>query len=316
MGIKRTHNYINGIDINLDCGSNCCEEPHIVNIKGEKTCTNCGVISGLDIVGIERRAYSEEEVNERRHHEPTWRVFGPRTIIPINKKDFKNESINSKNSTLFSRLSKIQNSVINSLERNYWEALPKLKMLSLKLNLPPHIKELAWRIYTIAAQKKLTIGRSIDGFIVASIYAAIRIHEFPKILQEVCEALMTKRHGVIISLSLIIKKVLPELGLKYKPITAETLICRFSNEMGLPMNIQKEARDILEIATINGLERSGKNPKGLAASAIYTAIKRNNLKFSQKYISDIANITEVTLRSRTKQIENRLKTDNTNSSKY
>jgi len=307
MGIKRTHNYINGIDINTDCDTHCCEDPHVVNIKGENICINCGMVSDMSIIGSERRAYTDDEVNERKHHEPTWRVFGPRTLIPTNKIDFKNDPINSKKSTLFSRLSKIQNSVINSLERNYWEALPKLKMLTLKLNLPPHIKELAWRIYTISAQKKLTIGRSIDGFMVASVYAAIRIHEFPKMLEEACEALMIERHAAIISLSLVNKQVLPELGLKYKPITAEALICRFCNEMALPMNVQMEAMRILEIASKNGLERSGKNPKGLAASAIYIALKYTFHKFSQKDISDITKITEVTLRSRTKDIKKYLK---------
>ena len=307
MGIKRTHNYTNGIDINTDCNIQCCNEPHIVNIKGENTCINCGTVSDISLVGSERRAYTENEVNERKHHEPIWRVFGPRTLIPTNRIDFKNDPINSKKSTMFSRLSKIQNSVINSLERNYWEASPKLKMISLKLNLPPHIKELAWRIYTGAAQKKLTIGRSIDSFIVASVYTAIRIHECPKMLEEVCETLMIERHAVIISLTLILKKILPELGLKYKPITAETLICRFSNEIGLPMSVQKEAIRILDIATKNGLKRSGKNPKGLAASAIYIASKRTYHKFSQKFISDITKITEVTLRSRAKDIKKYLK---------
>ena len=33
-------------------------------------------------------------------------------------------------------------------------------------------------------------GRSIEGFVAASIYAAIRIHNFPRVLEEVVEVAM------------------------------------------------------------------------------------------------------------------------------
>ncbi|MFX1391561.1 MAG: transcription initiation factor IIB, partial [Promethearchaeota archaeon] len=95
--------------------------------------------------------------------------------------------MNSKKSVMFSRLSKIQRSLINSLERNLWEAKPKLKLYASKLNIPEYISETAWRIYTEIAKKKLTMGRTIDGFVAASLYAAIRIHEFPKLLEDVSD---------------------------------------------------------------------------------------------------------------------------------
>jgi len=67
------------------------------------------------------------------------------------------------------------------------------------------------------------MGRSIDGFIAAALYAAIRVHEFPRLLEEVCETSMTPRRTFHRSLGMIVKEVLPELNLKYKPITAEQL---------------------------------------------------------------------------------------------
>jgi transcription initiation factor TFIIB len=105
---------------------------------------------------------------------------------------------------------------------------------------------------------------------------------------------------------MIVKEVLPELNLKYKPITAEQLVFRFGNDLGLPMETQKVAINMLVEASKNGLLRTGKDPKGLAASVIYMAAKAGNCRKTQAEVSEIAKVTEVTLRSRSKQIKSKL----------
>ncbi|MFX1498982.1 MAG: transcription initiation factor IIB family protein [Promethearchaeota archaeon] len=284
----------------------CCEDPNIEERDGNKVCLNCGIIIERTYVGNERRAYTAEEVQTRRRTEPRWRDFGPRTMLPSTKTDSKGKSIGPKEQALFSRLSKIQNSLISSIERNFWEAKPKLKMLTSKLNIPEYISETAWKVYSIVAKKKLTMGRSINGFIAGSLYAAIRVHDFPRLLDEVCEASLTPRRTVHRSLAMIIREVLPELGLRYQPITAESLVFRFGNELDLPMAVQKHAIDMLRKASENGLKRTGKDPKGLAAACIYIAAKDGSIRKTQSLVADIAKITEVTLRSRAKQIKRKL----------
>ncbi|MFW9774009.1 MAG: transcription initiation factor IIB family protein [Promethearchaeota archaeon] len=284
----------------------CCEDPNIEERDGNKVCLNCGIIIERTYVGNERRAYTAEEVQTRRRTEPRWRDFGPRTMLPSTKTDSKGKSIGPKEQALFSRLSKIQNSLISSIERNFWEAKPKLKMLTSKLNIPEYISETAWKVYSIVAKKKLTMGRSINGFIAGSLYAAIRVHDFPRLLDEVCEASLTPRRTVHRSLAMIIREVLPELGLRYQPITAESLVFRFGNELDLPMAVQKCAIDMLRKASENGLKRTGKDPKGLAAACIYISAKDRGLRKTQSIVADVAKITEVTLRSRAKQIKRKL----------
>ncbi|MHA1509942.1 MAG: hypothetical protein ACTSO6_14710, partial [Promethearchaeota archaeon] len=94
----------------------CCEDPAIESKDGDVVCLNCGMIQSRNMVGNERRAYTVEEVNKRRRTEPRWREFGPRTMLPNSKIDSKGRLINAKGKTLFSRLSKIQNSLISSIE--------------------------------------------------------------------------------------------------------------------------------------------------------------------------------------------------------
>ncbi len=281
----------------------CCSEPRIDVRDGNQVCLNCGMVIEKAFVGNEKRAYTAEEVDKRKQTEVRWREFGSRTMLPNERKDSKGRTFNSEKKTLFSRLSKIQNSLVSSIERNFWEAKPKLKQLVSKMNIPNYIHETSWRIYTLAAKKKLTMGRSIDGFIAASLYAAIRVHEFPKLLEEVSEASMSPRRTVIRSLGLLVREVLPELNLNYKPITAEQLIFKFGNELSLPMSTQKQALKLLVQSSKHGLARTGKDPKGFAASVLYMAAKSTPERKTQAEISDVAKITEVTLRTRIKDIK-------------
>jgi transcription initiation factor TFIIB len=72
------------------------------------------------------------------------------------------------------------------------------------------------------------------------------------------------------------------------------------------MEIQKKAANMLKTASKNGLKRTGKDPKGLAAACIYIAAREGNMRKTQSTVADIAKITEVTLRSRSKQIRAKL----------
>jgi transcription initiation factor TFIIB len=285
----------------------CCQDPLIVvNDDGTQVCKNCGLTFGQTFVDSERRAYTSEEVNSRRRTEPKWRSFGPRTVISGVTTDARGHHLESRKQALFSRLSKIQGSLVSSLERNYWEAKPKLSALTLKLSIPQQISETAWKIYTEVAKMKLTMGRSIDGFVTASLYAAIRIHEFPRLLEEIVEVALIPLRSVHRSLGLIVRKIFPILKMKYKPVTTKSLVFRFGNELELTMDTQKLAANMLQKSRKKGLKSMGKDPKGLAAAAIYMACKDLNEKRTQAQIADVARITEVTLRTRVKQIRSYL----------
>ena len=98
-------------------------------------------------------------------------------------------------------------------------------------------------------------------------------------------------------------EVLPELNLKYKPITPEQLVFRFGNKLKIPIKTQKEALKLLKTSSKKGLSTNGKDPKGFAASAIYMAARSTKHRKTQIEVSDIAKITEVTLRTRLKDIK-------------
>jgi transcription initiation factor TFIIB len=280
----------------------CCPNPFIICDDGVHVCKTCGVVHGREFSNTEKRAYNLDEVNNRRRTEPRWRTYGCRTVIGQISTDGRGNTLQPRKRALFSRLNKIQSSLVNSLERNFWEAKPKLLTLCSKLTLPNFIQETAWKIYSTVAKKKLTMGRSIEAFVAASLYAAIRVHDFPRLLEEVVDVAMISTRHIHKSLGIIVHKVLPELNLRYKPLGPKALIYRFGNELNISMNLQQNANQILRSAGKQGLRGLGKDPKGLAAAAIYLSARDSEEKRTQSQVAEIARITEVTLRTRAKQI--------------
>jgi len=294
----------NEIETSTEFGTqNCCESPNINLGNGRRVCFNCGTVLGVEYSQSEKRAFTHEEINNRKQTEITRRAFGPRTLILNENKDGKGRPLNTKTKTKMRRLSKIQKSLISGFERNLWEAKPRMVLLCSKLNVPKHVFIMAWSIYTMAARKKLMMGRSIDGFIAASLYSALRFYKLPRVIEDVIGFVIVSRRSFIRSLGILFKEVLPKLNLNYKPITPEELISSFGNKLEIPMEMQREANELLKYSRKQGLTTNGKDPKGYAACAIYIVAKSTDYRITQKQVARIANITEVTLRTRIKDFK-------------
>jgi len=296
-------NYKGIILSRLDKKEQCCENQCVDLRNGNVVCLNCGMVFGIQLIQKERRAFTPKELRIRKRTQVIRRNFGPRTLLSNNNVDYNGHHINAKKKSLFKRLSKIQRSIKSGIERNLWFSKPNMKLIVSKLNIPEYVHQTAWRIYISAAKKKLTMGRSIKGFLAASLYTAIRVHEIPRLLEEICKAFLIPRRTVIHSLKELVKQILPELNLKYKPITPEQLIFRFGNDLKIPIKTQKKALKLFLNSSEKGLSTNGKDPKGFAASTIYLAIKPTEYRKTQAEVSQIAKITEVTLRTRIKEIK-------------
>ncbi len=150
------------------------------------------------------------------------------------------------------------------------------------------------------------MGRSIEAFVCASLYASIRIHDFPRMLEELAEAALLPLRSIHRCLGLLVRNVLPMLNFKYRHINPEPLVFRFGNELNLSIVVQKGAAQLLLDASKKGLRIMGKDPKGLAAAALYIASRGTNERKTQNQIAEVARVTEVTLRTRAKQIKGQI----------
>ncbi len=271
----------------------CCENPDIIAHRGIYVCRNCAIVFGPVIVEAPNRAFTIEEIEKRRINEPVYTSIGPRTIIDVKKEPIKNK-------VLFYRLAKINKSVSTTYERNLTVAQPKLLRLVSQLGIPASVMEIALKLYSKAVQRQLTMGRSIDNFIAASIFIACRMRGLPRTIEEISEA-------ANIPLKILAKNyrlLLRELHLNVKPLTARYFVERFANELTLSIQVQHRAQELLEFVDKSS-DLIGKDPKGLAAASLYVAIRDLGRKEhrSQTQISQIAHISEVTLRNRVKNIK-------------
>lgn len=96
--------------------------------------------------------------------------------------------------------------------------------------------------------------------------------------------------------------VLPFLNYKIKRQSINDYIDIFSNKLEINEDIRKISYKIIALAKNEGFSSVGKDPKGVAAAAIYISSKAKKRRITQAKIAEVAAITEVTLRTRNNEL--------------
>jgi transcription initiation factor TFIIB len=174
--------------------------------------------------------------------------------------------------------------------------MAELDRIATHLHIPKNVKERAALIYRKALKADLLRGRSIDGFVAASLYASCRHLKLPRPLKEIT-AISTRNHAEVArTYRLLIK----ELHLRMPVDGPMKFVPGIASKLNLNTQTEQYAIELLRKAhKRRGL--TGKDPRGLAAAAFDTNDKR-----IQKDIAEAAGTTEVTLRNRLRGIESLL----------
>lgn len=191
--------------------------------------------------------------------------------------------------------------VSDATERNLAVALSELSKLASALNLPRSILETASVIYRKAIKKKLIRGRSIHNVTAAAIYMSCRQCGVARTLDEIAVSSNLNKKDIGRSYRFMVR----ELGTFVPPSTSKDYAARFSNKLTISGKAEGIALKILEIAKRMKLT-SGRGPTGIAAAATYIATVLTNERRTQREIAEIANVTEVTIRNRYKELLERL----------
>ena len=137
--------------------------------------------------------------------------------------------------------------------------------------------------------------------IAACIYYAIKKYRITRTLQEVLDETSENDKDVRRCYRVLIR----ELNLKTPNANPIALIPRYATKLGVSSEVEKLAIKILDTFSSN-FATSGKDPKGIAGGAIYLASKIKNKAFTQKQVADSIGVTEVTIRSRYKELKKKL----------
>ncbi|RLI03644.1 transcription initiation factor IIB [Candidatus Bathyarchaeota archaeon] len=291
-------------DPQTDTGSNCphCGGTRIVSDRqtGEMICANCGLVVTDTIMdtGPEYRVFNLQEANDRRRTGTGYSMSiydkGLSTVIKGDK-DASGKRLDYETQRRMRRLQRQDNrSKVNETHaRNLSIAMAELDRMASELHLPQNVKENAALIYRKALKEDLIRGRSIDAFVAASLYAACRLQKIPRPLKEVSKVSKRLHSEVAMTYRLIHKelKLRPPVDgpFKFIPSIAAKLSVNQPTEQ-LAINILKKADEIKAL--------TGKDPRGLAAAALYMACQETKEKRVQRVIAKAAGTTEVTLRNR------------------
>lgn len=277
--------------------------------RGEIVCEDCGLVIDDDIIdhGPEWRAFDHEQKQKRKRTGPpvnyTLHDKGLSTTISWKNRDSYGRTIPTKNRGQIYRLRKWQRRtrVSDASERSLSIAFAELSKIASILNLPRTIREQAGMIYRKAAKKNLIRGRSVESVVVASVYAACRLAGMPRTLDELSDKSQIKRKEIGRTYRFIAR----ELKLKMGTPSPIDYISRFCSQLDLSQDVQEKTKEILEKAIENELT-SGRGPVSLAAAAIYMASILTGERVTQRQISDVAGVTEVTIRNRYKELSKKL----------
>ncbi len=282
-----------------ECGGRFLE-----NMTGEMECDSCGLINGQALdTGKEWRVFSDGSGanQERTGMAPTWMLHdkGLTTDIDWRNRDHAGGRITG---DFAKRLRRIRTQhkrtrIRNSTERNLVSALSELNRLASQMTLPQPIREEAAYIYRKSVEAKLVRGRSIEGVVAASLYAACRMRGNPRTLDEVGLHSRTGRKEI----GRTFRAIRRELALDVTPAQPEGYIPRFCGDLGLPARVEGRALQILRHVSDSSM-MAGRGPTGIAAAAVYLSSRMSESKRTQREVSQAAGVTEVTIRNRYREI--------------
>ena len=275
--------------------------------NGEVVCQNCGLVVNQEKISNQNeRAYDDEQRKKRaRTGAPeTFKLHdkGLSTVISPYNTDAWGRHLPAKSQAEMFRLRKWQkrSRVKNATERSMSIAMSRISLFAERLHMPSATTEKAAVIFHSIAEKGLVRGRSIDEMVAGVIYLACREHRVLRSLDEIEAATKVRRKVVCRAYRLLLKEVhrnepVPQQT-AYQYVSKITGSLRFpADKIPYVLQALKEAQKRKKLA--------GRDPKGMAAAALYIVSYNLELGVIQREIAKAAGVTEVTVRNRYKELE-------------
>lgn len=281
-----------------ECGSdNLC----IDKFKGEITCRECGIVIDDKLIDFGK---------ESREFDGASGPSKSRTGAPIINTIFDGglstqvgsqqdlSKLPKSEKYKYRRLAKWQKRMNTAIDRNLKTALSELTRITSFLKLSKTVEEEAARLYISLVQKNFTKGRSMEAIVVSTIYIACRLFDLPRPLNEFSEASGISKKEIGRTYIYIIR----QLDIKMIPVNPVDYIARYISELHLSYRVQTRAVELINQIMANDKMASGKGPTGIAGASLYIAALELGERRTQREISDVAGITEVTIRNRYRNI--------------
>ena len=290
-----------------EAGGRCpeCKAGRLVldRARAEVSCEQCGLVVDEQIIdaGPDWRSFADSNKPNQERAAPLSNLqhdYGFGTVM-WGSTDAHGRSVQSANLPQLKRMQKWdrRSKFRRGTERNLATALTEIRRMASGLDVPRSVQEVAGRYYRAAAEKNLIRGRSIDSVAAACLYAALRTSNVPRSLEEIASVSKVDRREI----GRVYKVVAHELGLSLAPVTPQSYIPRFASRLRIAPTTEALSLSFVKEAVLREVV-SGKDPKSVAAAALYIACILRGEPRTQRDVSEATGVTEVTIRNRYKEL--------------
>jgi transcription initiation factor TFIIB len=292
-----------------------CENIVYDEERGEKICADTGEVLEEKIidVGREWRSYTfDEHVRRSRAGMPLQKStinISISTVLDGKFKDAKGKKFDVNDRIRNRRLVKLQRRLLNdpgSVEKEVLYIKERILAVKDRLFLTEDAVEQSLLIAKEAFDSGRARGMMTDCIAGAVIYLTCKLMKIPVSIEEIADALGLFKKDLGRCYRRIIEGIdVEKLGIENKTMIT-SYVSRIVSQLGLSGRTEALAKEIVRRYRELGLS-SGKDPRGIEASAVYIASKIAGEPTSQEKIAETAGISEATLRVRIKEIEEMLK---------
>lgn len=274
--------------------------------KGEILCPRCGYVA------IEQSVDPSPEWKSMDYEERSRRMQvgmpstlslhdqGLSTDISGDNRDAHGKFLDSYNRQTAQQMKKWQRRIRTSSsgERSLSIALGKISEAAGVLRLPSAIVEDASLIFRKSAKQAVSKSKSISGMAAAALYLACRRSNVNRSLKEIAKASGVHSRAAAKYYRVLINEVESNY---VPPPTVQKYISKLVNKEKINTRVERLALELAERANESEIS-SGKTPAGLAAAYVYIASVMCGEHIPQREIAEFAEVTEVTVRNRCREI--------------
>jgi transcription initiation factor TFIIB len=294
--------------------SSCGNPPITDTFTGEIVCSSCGIVlkEKVETLSPEWRSFSPADDRARGGfpsslliHDTGLSTYIGTAAAPAPDQQSGDQENSKSGGSVYvhrasrpipvNRLRKLNAMSVSSapISRNLKKATWEINRMCSGLGLAWQVAERSAYFYRKALQKNLIKGRSISGFVAASIYLACKERMIPRTIDEVCRAAGVDRPFATHCYKILIGEMHIE-----PPVTDPFRnIAKISAKAGIEERVSRRAREILSsVASHTAI--MGKNPLVLAAAALYLATVEYKLDVTKTVIADAAEVSTISLRKR------------------
>jgi len=259
----------------------------------ETVCANCGLVVDEDAIdrGPEWRSFQDDETEKARTGAPLTRSRHDRGL---STEIGRSTRLKGRKRRRMNRLRRQHRraQTESKRDRNKMLGFIEVRRVVSGLDLSQTIRDRACVLFESAQSEDLLVGRSIEGFAAAAVYANCRTSGVSRTLHEVADAAQATEDELRVAYDALNR----ELGLPTGPIDPAEYLPRFASELDVPHEVERRAGELVERARDERLV-AGRNPGGVAAGCLYTAARELDHELTQADAAAAADVSPVTLRS-------------------